>query len=192
MPFISRNASDPGDCSGTIECRLPRGKDSSTSQLGQYWDDLNRSSGFLPSFIITETHKGSQREIFPIPRAKVKNMAKNGEFRLDLDVLVSSKRAKTEISLMLRPEQTKDGVFPISGFPRRLQDDYEGRASNSPINTYIPAQAPSMCFQLTRLHLKDLDEEKAPGIVRYIKRILLDYIPVPSRLFNWKLLAGYS
>jgi hypothetical protein len=61
-------------------------------------------------------------------------MVEGGNFSLDLTVYVSSQRAKTEISLVLHPDQLKEDVFPISGFPRRLQDDYEG---NVKVHIYV-------------------------------------------------------
>ncbi|KAI0882625.1 uncharacterized protein GGS22DRAFT_191215 [Annulohypoxylon maeteangense] len=122
---------------GSIKCRLPSGENSSTSQLGQYWWDAYRSSGFLPRFLIKETHREGRWEIKRISREAIEIMARKGEFHFLVDVRISSKRAETDIRLCIRSDKNEGNLFPISGFPRRLQDDYPGKVSNDPALFYV-------------------------------------------------------
>lgn len=62
-------------------------------------------------------------------------MIEEGEFIMDLTVQVSSEMAETEILMVIRENQLKQNLFPISGFPRRLQDDYESKPTYAYIST---------------------------------------------------------
>jgi hypothetical protein len=53
-------------------------------------------------------------------------MIEGGEFGMQVRVRVSSELAETEISMALRADPTVHDFYPISGFPRKLQGDYEG------------------------------------------------------------------
>jgi hypothetical protein len=95
------------------------------------------SESFRPYFVVKETHSESELKRKYVTKGVIEDMVVRGNFVLELTVHVSSKSAETEVSLVFEKDQLKTDVFPISGFPRRLQDDYEGNVKNSHVkNTY--------------------------------------------------------
>lgn len=79
-------------------------------------------------------------------------MVNEGTFSMKLTILVSSPLAETEILLLLHSEQqTVQAAFHISGFPRKLQEDYPGKSSYREIAKYSLPLWPAL--QLMIYHL---------------------------------------
>ncbi|UNI24922.1 hypothetical protein JDV02_010639 [Purpureocillium takamizusanense] len=108
---------------GAIKCRL---RPESISLLGKYLSNLCTSSPyFRPRFLVKETHENKAKAI-QIDEATVSRMKEDKCFSLTHKIVVSSSLAETEIFLVLHADaQTTDKIPHISGFPRKLQHDYE-------------------------------------------------------------------
>ncbi|KAF1953384.1 FabD/lysophospholipase-like protein [Byssothecium circinans] len=116
------------DCTGRISCRL---FGDSLQKLGAHLEKLSgppKPGHFRPSFVIREIRPNRKRtrKLLEIKPDWPKTMRGEKKFAMDVPlVLISSERAETEILLKLRPDQEDKDLFPISGFPRRLQDDHK-------------------------------------------------------------------
>ncbi|KAI1091858.1 acyl transferase/acyl hydrolase/lysophospholipase [Rostrohypoxylon terebratum] len=106
-------------CLGTIECRLLPGKEGNIVKLGV----LLKNAPFSPKFVIKETHKKHKGTVVEISEDIISRMIGEGQFSLTHTIMISHELAETEISMELRNRKTE--IFPISGFPRKLQQDHE-------------------------------------------------------------------
>jgi len=102
-------------CTGMIKCRLPR------SALGEFGRVLGtahqRTEG--PYFIIREQNRSQDAQQVIINPGTLSKLMFNQIWQLKpLEIVLSSPVAITEIVLCLK----KNDEFPISGFPRTLQD----------------------------------------------------------------------
>ncbi|PHH77916.1 hypothetical protein CDD80_7598 [Ophiocordyceps camponoti-rufipedis] len=111
------------EVSGTLLCRL---QPESIAKLADHLETLSKPTpSFRPYFIVRETHeeKGSRICIEASTLAKMKQ---KGRFAIPCEIRVSSTLAETEILLVLRGERQRPADVPhISGFPRKLQHDYD-------------------------------------------------------------------
>ncbi|PFH59125.1 hypothetical protein XA68_12791 [Ophiocordyceps unilateralis] len=112
------------EVSGSILCRL---RLKSIALLGEHLDSSCKpSSSFRPYFIFRETHEDKGSRI-TIDGATIDAMKADGRFELPYEVRISTVLAETEMLLILRDERQRPADAPhISGFPRKLQEDYDG------------------------------------------------------------------
>ncbi|KAI1204747.1 uncharacterized protein F4807DRAFT_446063 [Annulohypoxylon truncatum] len=121
------------ECIGTIECRLLPGKGNSLSKLGNVLKGFQQQS-CSPKFVIQEAHNPKQDFVI-ISDETLSNMIENGEFLLQHTIRISHELAETEVLMVLHKEkQLKKELFPISGFPRKLQEDHQVVQEDTSLN----------------------------------------------------------
>jgi hypothetical protein len=110
-------------------------------------------------FFQKETHKPGITPI-EIPRGTINDMIETGKFSMPVTVRVSSELAETEVSMRLRSKQVVEDHVPISGFPRKLREDYKGN------HLYLLGYR-----ALLTLFLEDIGEKRDHQLRRLLRRV---------------------
>lgn len=121
---------------GSIQCRFVPGSQN-VRNLGTYLRDCN-SDKHSPYFIIEEKYRENLAEKVPIGPQVIDEMMRDGKFQMQqLKFVISRHHATSNIKICLKetPKKKKDWSFPISKFPRTLQQEstHKGKYDSSPL-----------------------------------------------------------